>query len=351
MIRNATIDDESLMRGKRKILAGLLNASGAIKLLMASRPLMRERFTILAYHRILPHFTAGAFHRDPELVSATQEVFYEQVKWLKRHFEVISFADLKRCEENHESLPGNALIITFDDGFKDNHKVAFPILQACAAPATFFIATDYIGTSEPFWFDKVYSDLLICNNKEFTISGRSFTLGDDEEGKEAAARAVLRSLIDAENEERLAFLANMKTHGLAQAPLDEMDLPMTWEEVREMSAGGMEIGSHTKTHPILTKVKDQPMAAEIRESKRVIEEKTGKEVTTIAYPVGVRFAYSEKIKQAARDSGYRYGVSYVQGNNSFRTKDDFELRRVHVESYHHHEASFRFDILFPPNWG
>lgn len=322
-----------------------------MKLLMASRPLLKERFTILAYHRILPHFTASAFHRDPELVSATQEVFHEQVRWLKRNFAVISFADLKKCEESHEPLPDNALIITFDDGFKDNYEVAFPVLQEFSIPATFFIATDYIGTREPFWFDKVYSDLLICNNREFRVSGKKFTLGEGEEEKEPAARAVLRSLIAAENEERLEFLAHMKASGLAQAPLHEMDLPMTWEDVREMSDGGMEIGSHTKTHPVLTRIKDQPMAVEIRESKRVIEEKTGKEVTTIAYPVGNRFAYSEKIKQVVKDSGYRYGVSYVQGNNSFRTKDDFELRRVHVESYHRHEASFRFDILFPPNWG
>ena len=93
---------------------------------------------ILLYHRVLD---------KPDPLSPYElhiQRFNKQMKWVNRFFNVLDLAEaVEKLQSN--SLPPRALCITFDDGYKDNHKNALPILEKYGLTATFFIATGFLN--------------------------------------------------------------------------------------------------------------------------------------------------------------------------------------------------------------
>ena len=122
---------------------------------------------------------------------------------------------------------------------------------------------------------------------------------------------------------------------------------MSWDDIRHMAARGMEIGSHTVTHPLLDRVESpEELAAELKESKIRIERETGRPVTAISYPVGRASGVTEAVVQRVTEAGYRYGCVYEHGVNSFGSMDSLRLRRIKAEVGEDH-TRFRAKVLFP----
>lgn len=105
--------------------------------------------------------------------------------------------------------------------------------------------------------------------------------------------------------------------------------PLTWEMVRDISSAGIEIGSHAITHPNLLKIGRKAALMEINDSKKIIEDKTGKEATCFAYPYGGRNAFNSRIKDIVKNSGYKKAYTNIMGFNTAAT-DPYELRRIRI---------------------
>jgi peptidoglycan/xylan/chitin deacetylase (PgdA/CDA1 family) len=103
--------------------------------------------------------------------------------------------------------------------------------------------------------------------------------------------------------------------------------------VKEMSAAGIEFGSHSVTHPVLSRVGPEQLAHELAASKRRIEEAIGKRVDTFAYPVGGEGAYNDTVLAAVRDAGYRLAVSYRTGVATPGRWDPYAIPRLAIEPY------------------
>src|SRR5215471_15904890 len=104
---------------------------------------------ILAYHRVLDADPSD-FAYDEGVISATTEAFYHQMDFVRRNFDVLTFRELHAIEMEGKDRPRRALIITFDDGYRDNYTQAFPVLRHMGLPATIFLATGHIGRSRLF---------------------------------------------------------------------------------------------------------------------------------------------------------------------------------------------------------
>jgi hypothetical protein len=122
--------------------------------------------------------------------------------------------------------------------------------------------------------------------------------------------------------------------------------PLNWEEVREMSSRGIEFGSHTVTHPILSKLAPDDLYFELGMSKRTIEERTGRPVTAVSYPNGKPNAFNEDTFRRAAELGYRFGVTYLPGVNPRDGMERFRIRRIAVE-YECSASWFRGSVLIP----
>src|SRR5262245_66051523 len=96
---------------------------------------------VLTYHRIAE--ASSALHLNPRLISASPEEFAAQIRFLASHYRVVGLEDVLVAFETHRPLPRRAVLITFDDAYRDFMDVAWPILQAHRVPATLFVPTAY----------------------------------------------------------------------------------------------------------------------------------------------------------------------------------------------------------------
>ncbi len=278
-------------------------------------------YLILWYHRVNDY--AGEYMID----RTSRALFDRQMAWLERNFNVRPLEELVRLEQQGEPLPPRAVAITFDDGYEDNYSGAFPILKQRGLPATIFLTVGCIEERRSLWFDRI-----LYAFRETAADGLELPDGTripfaDPASKRRASRRLLDYLTSLPGEERLERVDTI-VRRLCDVPADGVPHEMlSWEQVREMTASGISFGSHTLNHPILTRIPAEEATHELRESKRLMEQRIGGEVPLFAYPNGKPGDYSEAIKDALREAGYRAALTTVQGENTPQT-DPMELRRV-----------------------
>lgn len=293
----------------------------------------RRELRILAYHRVLDVDDDKSFEFDSDLISASTANFDWQMRHLRDHYDPVSFRDVVEFVERGTPLPPRPVIVTFDDGFDDNYRHAFPILHAHRVPATFFVSTGYIGQRNTFWFDWFFylARRAIGRLEALTVGDTRFPLAGNDGQRNA--RMALRALWTLDDDARRQAVARLETE-LGIKPPDPgfmQSMPLDWSQVQEMAAAGMEFGSHTVSHPILSRVAASDLRYELVESKRVLEQRLARPIQALAYPVGGDFAFNSDVVTATRDAGYRVAVSYVPGTNTLAGLDMFKLKRIHIE--------------------
>ena len=289
-----------------------------------------NQIRILAYHRVVDIKSFDNYLFDPDLVSASIDQFDWQIRHVKDNFDPITFSHYLEYLDGRVLLPKRPLIITFDDGFDDNYTNAFPILKKYDVPATFFISTDYIDSNEPFWFDKLF---YLINNSNKISRIDAFDIDIHPDKKYESIQAVLKRAKTLPNYIRLNGMQEIIEKTNYHLPVNGHDesRAMSWDQVVDMSHCGMEIGSHSVSHPIFSRLEDNELQMELLESKAVIESRIGKSCDVLAYPVGGKSVCTDKVVRYAQEAGYRLGVSYISGTNLIDTVDHFMMRRLHVE--------------------
>lgn len=303
---------------------------------------------ILAYHRVFDLDREKDFPYDPELVSASVEEFGWQMETLSRHFEPLHLSEVLRHLDEGRPLPPRAVAVTFDDGHLDNYTNAFPVLRRLGVPATIFLSTGYMDQEETFWFDEVAFRFQRTPRRELELAtlGLRLALGDPGQRRQAT-EGVLARMKEVPNTERLAALRELAVEsGIDGTRSDTRSRPLTWEQVREMRDGGVEFGSHTVSHPILSRLRDDELRTELDASKRELEKQLGRPADCLAYPVGGETAYDQRVVDVARECGYRMALTYVSGPNPWPPGDRYRLQRLHVERYTT-RARFTGMLAFP----
>jgi peptidoglycan/xylan/chitin deacetylase (PgdA/CDA1 family) len=308
----------------------------------------RKGLRILAYHRVLDD-QVNSFAFDKDVISANSEDFYQQMKFVSRHFEVISFADLHQCERENRNWPDRALIVTFDDGYKDNYTHAYPILKAFHIPATIFLVTGHIGQNKLFWWDAIAYCVKQTKlaAKDFpAIAEQPLQLTDQRE-KELAIQRILGWIKQVPDEVSRQFVARLPEELEVEMPEGvSQGMHLSWDEVKEMAENKIEFGSHTVTHPILANVGEEQLESELFESKKTIEQNLNKEILALSYPVGRKTKFNRLTQQAAAKQGFRYAVSYEEGLVFQQGYDRYAMPRIHVET-ENSKSLFRASLMFP----
>ena len=305
-----------------------------ISVINSIRPKLSRNVPILAYHRVLDVPDENAYPFDIELVSASVEQFTRQMAVLRKSYHPITFETLLKHLDAGEPPPRGSIIVTFDDGFVDNYRIAFPVLRKLGIPATIFLSTGYIDSQDLFWYEKIAHQVMTTGAKTLRFAGSTpFDIPQDRGRRRAIIADVLQWMKDVPNQVRLDTLADLERQlaPLADWREDSRSGPLTWDQIREMSAGGMEFGSHSVTHPILSKVDPSQVGFELGASKQRIESELQKPVQVIAYPVGGEEAFDENVRTAVALAGYRLAATYISGVQSPDSWDRYALHRLHVE--------------------
>lgn len=295
----------------------------AAGLLVPFRLANRNKALIVTYHR---------FSRDGEAATTSARVFKKQLDYLTSHYRVVSMAELIEHLENEDELPPGLAAITIDDGYRDAYEIAFPILRQRKAKATLFVVTDFLDRKTWLWTDKLRFLTLhtratrletSINNRalKLQLSGRASRL-------EAASKinSYLKSLSDEARDDAISSIAKSLRTDIPDLPDRDYD-SITLEQAREMDSNGVSIESHTVTHPILTNLNDERLAAELRGSKSRLESLLDRRVDCLCYPNG---NYDARVRQATENAGYRSAVTIEAGLNR-NGCDLLTLRRVHTD--------------------
>lgn len=281
------------------------------------------RIVILMYHRI----NHGS-DTDTLGLSISPLFFDRQLEFLKSHYKVISLADAVTMVSN--GIPeGCQVVITFDDGYRDNYDYAFPLLKKHQIPATIFVSVDAVETGNFGWyaFDKAIMDTRITS-----IDLTQFNLGviplATRGDKERAIVSLHQELKRRDNRICESVIETV-VDTLAQKSNPERII-MSWDEAREMLESGLvTIGSHTITHPILTRVERNIARDEIIRSKAMLEERLGTVVDLFAYPNGRAEDFDDEIIGMIMDAGYRAACTTIHGS-TVKGENLFRLLRVGV---------------------
>ena len=295
-----------------------------------SRRRSNGRLLVLTYHRVLADF-------DPVIGEIDAVQFTQQMEALAEYFNVISLNDAIEQLKFGELEPGS-VCITFDDGYRDNYDVALPILSALNLPATFFIATGFLGNGV-MWNDVVIESLR--NTKLDVIDLQQFGLG-----KQAIHTTDLRYQLVGKVLQRFKYEERSVRDELVQSfkQVAEVDIDdrmmMTKDEVLEMSSANMEIGAHTVNHPILARIDDEQAKQEITSSKQELEQIIGKDVRFFAYPNGqANRDYTQRDQDLIREAGFL--ASLTTNDGVITTHSNlYELPRISVN----HTEKFKFGV-------
>lgn len=281
----------------------------------------RRDALILTYHR---------FGDGPGRVSA--RAFAEQLDYLTAHYNFVTLADLAARLASPRPLPPGLVAITIDDGYRDAYEVAYPPLRAHKVPATIFVVTDFLDRQGWLWTDQLR--YLMSKTKaqsiEMSLNGRLLRCAlDSGEARQMAASAfneMLKRLPEAEKEAAIEMIAEKLDVEAPPLPPEEYG-PLSWAQVREMASAGIEIGSHTVTHPILTRVSSTRLSAELSLSRSRIECETRQRVESFCYPNG---NYNAGVAEVVARAGYRCAVTTKAGWNR-PGASLFTLRRIPSE--------------------
>jgi peptidoglycan/xylan/chitin deacetylase (PgdA/CDA1 family) len=283
---------------------------------------------VLNYHRIGDRETCPY---DAGVFSGTADELDDQVRFLKRRFHMATLQEAMEIAEGSKRPPGTAVLLTFDDGYLDNHDAALPILASHGVQGVFFLPTSYIGTNRIPWWDAIAAVVKRGCNRTFQLSYPSPQRFDvDAEGVERVVERVLWTYKSAGMEDAGRFLSMLEDACGAARPGNSERCFVTWDEAAAMLRGGMAIGSHAHTHEILAKLPQEEQVEELTTSKRILEERLGTPVHALSYPVGHEESFSAATREAASEAGYRVAFSFYGGYNRFGAMDRFDVRRYPV---------------------
>lgn len=314
---------------KQVFLTGL-HLAGAFG---ALRHLRRHSAVVLCYHGVLPGNDDSYDLMNANFVAAT--AFERHLRWVARRYQLVPLRVIVDALKSGTNFPTRAATITFDDGFANNYRVAFPILRRLGVGATVFLTTDKIGVpGAQLWTERVKLAILLTPLTAVTLKLREEQVYrlDRLRDRENATRLVLGAMKLAPVAQRDEWLnAIEQVCGRpALSPSDAMRCDfLTWDEIREMAAAGIEFGSHTKSHPILKSLDDAQLFEELSGSKRTIERELGTECYAFAYPNGKFADFGAREVRALEAVGYTCALT-LEGGLVERDSHRFALNRVNV---------------------
>jgi peptidoglycan/xylan/chitin deacetylase (PgdA/CDA1 family) len=314
---------------KRDRLATLLSAGGLLRILemLARRPCL----LVINYHRV---GSCACNRFDDGVFTATADTLRVQLRYLSANFEILGRDELVGAADRGFALKRAAVVITFDDGYLDNYALAFPILCDLGVPAFFFIPTEYVDHPRLPWWDRIAYIVKNTHADRLRLEEpHRFEVELGRLGRDRAIREVLRFFKTADDFEESAFFDHLEDQAAVAVDAEALgrELFVSWDQIREMRAAGMVIGSHTHSHRILARLPEANQRNELAVSKARLEAELGESVDTIAYPVGSPRAFSEATKRLARDVGFRVGFSQYGGINRPGRTDPFDVRRIAVD--------------------
>lgn len=281
------------------------------------------------YHRV---GNAKSSQYDPNVFSCDEGRFIEHIKYIHENFTVIKLEDVSTILDNTLTNKKYALI-TFDDGYIDNYLCAFPILKRNAISATFFLATNFINDIEIPWWDKIAYLVRNAQVDKVKLTDWPKTIVFNKNNISDSIRQVLDMVKITKEQPIESVLSELerKLNITSEKLVNNEPLFMTWDMVREMNEAGMDFGSQTCSHRIMSHLNSEIQDVEAKLSKQVIENEINCNIKAFAYPVGGANSFTAETIQIIKKY-YLLSFSFISGINTSKDLNKFTIERISVDS-------------------
>lgn len=324
----------------------LLYASGALGLYHRLRN--ADSLTVVMFHRILAPDDPRFASCDPDY-TLTADVFGQSLAFFKRHYHVVSEAEVLAARGSGKRLPPRALLITFDDGWADNADHALAVLQGMHLPALLFVVSDAIGRRQPFYQERIVAawrrgvlkvETLAAAIDAVALSSPALPRSPPRDDSLAALRVEIARLEALDCAPRQALLST-----LADVPDDGARHMVDVDDLLRLQRGGVALGLHGKTHTPMTRVDD--LDAELDGARAALARQLGPSVPaaqSLSFPHG---AHTPQIAQRAHAAGYELVFTSVRVLNRVGARIGWLLGRTGFETDTVVDARGRFrpDLL------
>ncbi|MCC7077331.1 MAG: polysaccharide deacetylase family protein [Acidimicrobiia bacterium] len=280
---------------------------------------MSHRLNVFCWHNI---DTSPCF---PQVDGAGVRGFERQLLLLRRVGTPVGLGAGLDALQAGVPLPPRAFAVTFDDGYRDNLELAAPLLHRLGVPATVFLVPALLSGESRAWWEQLAWAIEAATAPAAVWEGRTYELSTP-----AARRAVFTEVAERvkvrcrdERERAVAYFTD------ALEPRDrpgDTDLFLDWEGAHRLVAAGWEIGSHSLRHAILSQESPHEQRVDLLESRTRLARELGVDVSLLAYPNGAAGDFDEITVGAAKEAGYRYAVTTIDGHNTARTPP-YRLKR------------------------
>lgn len=304
----------------------LLYASGLLSLYHRMRN--ADSLTVVMFHRTLSPGDPRWESCDPDYTLATKWLA-ESLRFFKRHYHVVSLAQVLESRRSSTPLPPHALLITFDDGWADNADYALPELQRARLPALMFVVADAVGTRQPFYQERLIAGWRRGNLRMDAVAAAMGLATRDAWQPRDGSIGSLRELIA-----RLEKLDPQVRNELLSPFLSELDDGLRHmvdvDDLVRLQQGGVALGLHGKTHAPMTVAPD--LDAELSGARAELARQLGQvgpSAESMSFPHG---AFTPPIASRAHEAGYelvftsvpvlnptRAGVGWLLGRTGYET--------------------------------
>jgi peptidoglycan/xylan/chitin deacetylase (PgdA/CDA1 family) len=298
------------MRWLAKYLLSLaLYYTGLVRLFVY----VRERLG----HSRIRFFTYHGVNDSPKYLDMFVETgkFDRQLAYFKSHMDVISMAEAVDKIKAGQKPQRDTVVITFDDGYRDNYVNVLPAIKRHGVPVTIYLATAHIDNGTPTFAYLLM--IAVDRTHKRRLDMTDYGLGIYELGSfknnERAVRDIdefSKNLNQAEREALRVFV--LERLGISADNSAFANTMLSWENIREMRDHGVSFGSHTMNHPVLSHLPADEVEREIVSSKVMIEEKAGEKVTFFAYPYGGHSDISEQVVDIVRRNSFSSAVVFYR---------------------------------------
>jgi len=285
--------------------------------------------TILAYHRIVGDIAHAEQESELGMVTSTG-TFRRQMELVRERCEALTLDEAAAVLRGKRRTERPAVVITFDDGYRDAYEHAWPVLRVLGLPATIFLPTAFIGAGQMLDHDRFYRAVMKAHSRGLSLRVPLTKAGLGAERVSAVCAEVnpqrafqrVSYLPLAERDAVLRcldeFIGDERKESLNGFSL------LDWEMVREMADAGISFGAHTDNHVILTLEDERTIENEVLRSKLTLEGKLGRAVRHFAYPTG---RYNDLVRAAVAQAGFETAVTTKRRLNR-RGDDLLALGRV-----------------------
>jgi peptidoglycan/xylan/chitin deacetylase (PgdA/CDA1 family) len=262
----------------------------------------------LVYHRIVESYYNNYLYKGPSVHHDLKD-FRREMAFISKWFRIISLNELADHLKNRNRFTAPTIILTFDDGYRDNYTLAYPILKKYNLPATIYLISGLIETNKRTWPDEIEYALLNTKVNMFvfpSLFGEEVIDISSLERRRKVNIRMAEALKEIANSKKMVLIDELFHKLKVERIFDDNDerRMLNWEEIKEMSKNNISFAAHTVSHPILTQISPEEARWEIKSSKTAIEEKTELKIKHFGFSNGMKSDFSEELKEFCIDIGF-----------------------------------------------